>query len=154
MYNSAKFKNKYNLILPEYSIVGVLLNNKVERKVVGSYRMGIYAHSVYNWKVSGDSFVAAKDLSSLSKSIESTVIKWVNSYDLKTRRRFVEDLFDIFERCNIKTLYKIHAKDLKEITTVVREAKNISPESKKLIKEFVSMLITTVKEDTFSFIKK
>ena len=146
-------KERYSLILPEYSIVGVLLNNKVERKVVGSHRMGIYAHSVYNWKVKDDSFYEAK-LSTFSKSLESTVIKWVHSYNLKTRQRFVEDLFDIFERCNIKTLYKIHAKDLKEISTVVREAKNISPESKTMIKEFISMLLNTVKEDTFSFIKK
>ena len=146
-------KDKYNLVLPEYSIVGILLNNKVERRVIGSHRMGVYAHSVYNWKVKDDDFCDAK-LSSFSKSLESTVIKWVHSYNLKTRQRFVEDLFDIFERCNIKTLYKIHAKDLKEISIVVREAKNISPESKTMIKEFITMLLNTVKEDTFSFIKK
>jgi hypothetical protein len=147
-------KDKYNLVIPNYSIVGILLNNKVERKIVSSYRKGIYAHSVINWRVTDDKFFEAEELSPFSKYLESTVIRWVHSYNLKTRRKFVEDLFDIFDRCNIKTLYKIHAKDLKEISTVAREAKNISPETKKLLKDFIKMLLDTVKEDTFSFIKK
>ena len=147
-------KNRYNLFLPNYSIVGILLNNKVERKIVPSYKKGILAHSVINWEINDDQFASAKSLSTFSKCLQNTVNDWVHTLDVKTRKRFVQDLFDVFDRCNIKTLYKIHAKDLKEISTVVREAKNISPESKEIIKQFISMLITNVKEDTFSFIKK
>ena len=147
-------KDRYTLILPNYSIVGIMLNNKVERKIVSSYKKSFLAHSVYNWQIKDDEFVYVDSLSSFSKSLEETVLKWVHTTDLKTRQRLVEDVFDIFDRCNIKTLYKIHAKDLKEISTFVREAKNISPETKKVIKDFLALLIDTVKEDTFSFIKK
>ena len=119
-----------------------------------SYKKGILAHSVINWEINDDQFASAKSLSTFSKCLQNTVNDWVHTLDVKTRKRFVQDLFDVFDRCNIKTLYKIHAKDLKEISTVVREAKNISPESKEIIKQFISMLITNVKEDTFSFIKK
>ena len=152
-YRYLYIKSKYHLIIPNYSIVGLLLNNNNDYKIVSSYKKGLYAHSIYNWRISGDKFYEAEELSNMSKSIDKTITKWLDLYDANTRKKFVEDLFDIFERCNIKTLYKIHAKDLKEISLVIKESKNLSKESKKMLKELLSILFETVKEDTFLIFK-
>jgi hypothetical protein len=152
-YRYLYIKNRYHLIIPNYSIVGLLLNNKDTYKIVSSYKKGLYAHSVYNWRISGDSFYEVDELSNFSKNVDKTITKWLELYDFDTRKRFVEDLFDIFERCNIKTLYKIHAKDLKAISLVIKESNNLSKESKKMLKELLSILVQTVKEDTFSIFK-
>ena len=146
-------KSKYHLIVPNYTVVGLLLNNKEDYKIVESNKKGIWSHSVINWKVNDDHFVQTKELSTFSKRIDDAITNWLDPLDYETRKSFVEDIFMIFERCNIETLYKIHAKDLKEILLVVRESSKLSPETKKILKGLLTEYIKIVKEDTFSFIK-
>ena len=146
-------KDKYHLVLSDYSMVGLLLNHTEDYKIVSSYKKGILAHSLYNWRVSDDKFYCVDELSRFSKSFDTAVKKWMTKYDLKTLRLFIEDLFDIFERCNITTLYKIYAKDLKEIRTFIREASNMSDETKQILIDFIKTLLVTIKDDTFPILK-
>jgi hypothetical protein len=146
-------KSKFHKIIPNYSVVGLLLNNTEEYKIVKSHKKGIYAHSIYYWSVDDDKFEETAELSNFSKRIDNTITTWLNKYDYETRREFVKDLFDIFDRCGIETLYKIHAKDLKEIMLVIKESSKLSDESKTILKELVSTFISIVKEDTFSILK-
>ena len=152
-YRYLSIKKKYHLIMSNYAIVGLLFNYSNDYKIVSSYKKGLMAHSIYNWRVFDDKFYEVDELSNMSKSIDSSIKKWLNNYDIKTLRLFVEDIFDIFDRCNITNLYKIHARNLKEIRTVVRETNNISPETKSIIMDFIKTLLTTIKDDTFPILK-
>lgn len=154
-FNSKEYKrieNKYHLYLPNYSIVGIMLNNKKDSKVVKSRVIGIKAHLICNWDVDDTRFTLTK-LSPFSKAFDKIITKWIKNNDKETIKNFIEDLFDIFERCNIHNLCGINAKDIKEITTVARETQNISPESKERIKELGKIFIDTIKEETFKIFK-
>ena len=152
-FRYTSLKNKYHKIIPNYSVVGLLLNNKETYTIVDSSKKGILAHSIYNWKVNDDKFLVVDSLSPFSIRLDETITNWLNNYDYKTRKELVDDLFSIFERCNIDNLYKIYAKDLKEITSIIKETKRLSPETKEIIKELIHEYVHNIKEDTFSFIK-
>ncbi|MCR4581409.1 MAG: DUF2974 domain-containing protein, partial [Bacilli bacterium] len=50
-YRYVNVVKKYHLIMSNYAIVGLLLNHKENYKIVSSYKKGLYAHSIYNWRV-------------------------------------------------------------------------------------------------------
>ena len=155
-YKSYKYKhikNKVVSIIPNYSVVGLLLNNHKNYKIVESKKKGILAHSIYNWKVKDKSFVFTDKLSSFSIELDKIITKWIDNNDDKSKKIFVNDLFSIFDRCNIVSLERIHAKDVKAILLMLKESKNMSNETKAMIKDFVSILFDIIKDDTFTFIK-
>ena len=147
-----KVKDKYHLVIPNYSIVGMMLKNTDNVHVVKASNVTILSHSIYYWMTKDNEFITGK-LSTLSKTFDKVVSRFIETHDKETIKRFIEDLFDIFDRCNIHDLCGLNAKDIKQITTVAREAKNISSESKDIIKEFGKSLIETFKEDTFALLK-
>ena len=146
-------KKKYHLYLSNYSLVGLLLNRPDDAKIVSSYHKGLLAHSLYNWRVTDDKFYCVNNLSSFSRAFDKAFRKWLDKYDLKTKRLLVEDVFDIFNRCNITTLYKIHAKDLKEIKTILRETSNLSDDTKAILMDLIKTLVIAIKDDTFPMFK-
>ena len=147
-----KVKDRYHLVIPNYSIVGMMLNNTDNVHVVKASNVTILSHSIYYWMTKDNEFITGR-LSTLSKTFDKVVSRFIETHDKETIKRFIEDLFDIFDRCNIHDLCGLNEKDIKQITTVAREAKNISPESKDIIKEFGKSLIETFKEDTFALLK-
>ena len=99
------------------------------------------------------SFSYTNKLSSFSVEIDKVISKWIDNHDDKAKKMFVNDLFSIFDRCNITSLEKIHPSDVKSILLVLKETKNMSSESKEMIKDFLSTLFGIIKDDTFTFIK-
>ena len=155
-YNSYKYKyisNKLINIVPNYSIVGLLLNNPDDFMIVKSNKKGLRAHSIYNWSINDKDFDYTDELSSFSIELDKTITKWIDNYDDDTRKIFVTDLFSIFDRCNITSLERIHAADIKAIMMVVKESSNISTTTKDMIKDFINILINIIKEDKFTFVK-
>ncbi|MBR6073006.1 MAG: DUF2974 domain-containing protein [Bacilli bacterium] len=147
-----RVKDKYHFYLPNYSIVGMMLNNRAEMNVVKASNVTIKSHSIYYWMTTDNKFTRGK-LSPLSKAFDKMITKWIKANNKETIKAFIEDLFDIFDRCNIHDLCGLNARDIKQITTVARETKNISPESKERIKEFGKIVIDTFKEDAFALFK-
>ncbi|HOB25747.1 MAG TPA: DUF2974 domain-containing protein [Bacilli bacterium] len=144
--NSRKYKNilpKFELVVPNNSVIGLLLSNTTSRTVYLSNRRGIYAHDALSWQVDDDKFIQT-ELSSYSKGVDKTITSWLSLYDDEKRKRFVVDLFSIFDRCNIESLDKIDPKDL---LTLVRETSKIEKESRdmliELLKIFISYNITS-----------
>ena len=155
-YRSYKFKyikRKVVSIIPNYAVVGLLLNNSNDYKIVESKKKGILAHSIYNWRVNDKSFVYTNKLSTFSIGLDKIITKWIDNYSDKEKKELVDDLFSIFDRCNIESLERIHAADIKAILLMLKESKNISSETKSMIKDFISILFDVIKEDTFTFIK-
>lgn len=147
-----RVKDKYHFYLPNYSIVGMMLNNEAEMNVVKASTVTPKSHSIYYWTTKDNMFTRGK-LSAFSKAVDKMVARWIKANNKESVKAFIEDLFSIFDRCNIHDLCGINAKDIKQITTVAREAKNISPESKERIKEFGHIIIDTLKEETFAIFK-
>jgi hypothetical protein len=152
-YRYLSVQKRFHSLIPNYSIVGLLFNNPKESKIIKSNVKGIYAHSIYNWDIIDDKFNQVNELSKFSKNLDKAITNWLNKYDYQTRREFVEDIFNVFERCNIETLYKIHAKDIKELLLIVRESGKLSDDTKEIIKELLSSIIDVIKEDTFTIRK-
>ena len=136
---SKQFKSiedRYIHIVPNYSIVGMLLRNNDNYKVIKSNKKGIMAHSGLSWQVSYDHFEMDK-LSRFSKVFKEGFEKWLDNYDDEQRKLFVTSIFDL--------LYKNNIRDIKEIKSKKEFIKNIIKSSKELHPNVKQMTLDLIK---------
>ena len=148
-FNSNKYKNiekKLVSIIPNYSIVGLLLKHSDKYIVVKSMKRGINAHNFTNWVISDDKLLVT-NLSNYSKIINKTVNKWLDKYSDSERELFVKELFLIFDRANIYSLTDIND-NKKLIFNIIKETKGIDIKTKNMIMDFIYLLFSLFKEET------
>lgn len=140
-----KIRNKYIHIIPNYSIVGLLLRHENNFVVVKSSKRGFLAHDLSTWQVSYD-HLEKEHLSRSSKVFYDGFSRWLDKYDDEKRKMFVKEIFDIIRKNNIKDLMEIQLK--KElILNVVKQSKEINP----MVKEMTIDLFKVIGKTNFEY---
>lgn len=147
-----RIKDKYTLVVPNYSVIGVLLYHPKDMLVVLSDHIGIIAHNCLFWQIKDDRFINA-ELSDFSNRVDETFIKWLNNYNEEERKKFVEDVFMVFNRANIDSLLDIKYQVVPKVWSILRESKNLSKETKKMIKSLVDFMYKNLKDVAIDTIK-
>ena len=95
---------KLHSLVPQNSIVGLLLSTGKDPEVVACNCFGPRAHDGFTWEVRGRSFVRAKSLSSSSETFEIAMNKTLSGMSRKDREAFIEDFFQIMTSAGAFTL--------------------------------------------------
>lgn len=135
--NSRRYRNiekKLIHYVPAYSIIGLLLRHNNKYNVVRTTRKDLFAHSIFNWVIEKDKFV--KDsLSSLSKSLDKSIILWLDRYSLKEREQLITSIFDFLEKNGITNVLELRR--LKTILMLYKERNKLSVETRNVITNFI-----------------
>lgn len=139
-----KVESKLKLIVPNYSIVGMLLRHTNDYIVAKSSRKGFYAHCPFYWEIDDDKLVTT-ELSSLSKKLDESVSLWLNDHNDEERKRMCSAVFDIFRECNItKTNDILKAKNL---FPLIHKSIKLDKETKDIIKNFIKFNVDYIKNN-------
>lgn len=95
-----KIKNRYIHIIPDSSVIGVLLNND-NYKVIKSCKKNSHCHDMSTWITYNDNFLSS-NLSLKSKKIEKNILEWVDKNDDEKIFNVITNLFRIMEEYNIE----------------------------------------------------
>ena len=137
----SKIKDRFIHIIPNSSVVGLLLRHDNDYIVVKSNRPGLFSHSALSWQVSYDHFEKAK-LTRFSKVFDDGFSKWLDKYDDEKRKVFVREIFNIFYSNNLKTLLDIKLqKDL--LISLINKSKEIDPEVKEMAMDLLKVVAKT-----------
>ncbi len=151
--NYKNIKDRLVHIVPNYTMVGLLLRHSNNYLVVKSNRLGLFAHDALSWQIDDDMFIPAK-LSKFSRVLDEGFLKWLDKYDDKKRKEFVDYVFEIFEKNNISSLIEI-VEDNRLILTLLKETKNIHSVVKEMLKDLIVILRQCNKEQlTFKIDKE
>lgn len=141
--NSKRFndiKNKINKTIPHSSVVGMLLENHEEYKIVKSNAIGIMQHNPFTWEVKGIDFYYVDSVSSTSKYFNKTLNQWLNNISDDKRKLFVDSLFDVLSSTNVNSFSQL-ANDWKTNLPIILESlKNLDPEIKSIILQLLKEL--------------
>ena len=124
-----KLKRKYIHIVPDASIVGVLLRNDTYT-VVKSTKNNIFAHAMATWLIEDDHLLPG-ELSKKSQMLQKSIISWLDKHDDEERIKFVNTIFKLFEDLDINDL--VDAKKIKNVIRIVLGLKNLDKQTKDLI---------------------
>ena len=138
-------QDKVCLIIPESSLIGILLINKKEKKVVESTAKGIQQHLPYTWKVLGTSFVEANQ-SQKSIILDETLDRWVESLDEMQRANLVKAIFDSMDAAGAQTFTELNAKRWTSYNAIFKAVLDMNPSLQKDVLKTAQKLASAGKD--------
>ena len=112
-------------IIPESSIVGILLSGKVKTKVVKSTAKGISQHGFYTWKVRRDRFFEAGKLSQSSAFMDETIKRWMDSLEDDKKEAVVSAVFDAIQASGATTVTELNTNKWVSYNAILKAARSV-----------------------------
>lgn len=134
-------KARVTHIVPRSSIVGLLMENNGEYKVVESSRAGLMQHDALSWQLKGTMFKYLDDISRTSKHLDKSLKEWLENSTVEERRIFTDELFKILCADGAKTLSELNENKLKSLLAMVESASEMDKTTKEMISKMVKLII-------------
>lgn len=140
----ASIQDRFIHIIPQFSIVGLLLRHDQNYTVIHSMRAGAAAHCTSYWRVEDDHF-KRDTLSPFSEILDKGIITWLNKYDDEKREKFVNSVFKILEENNVQSLLQLK-KEIKLVFRVLKAYRDLDPIVSEMMKDLFKIITDTNKE--------
>lgn len=137
---------KLKKLVPEASIVGLLLTAGEERAVVKSSAEGGQQHNPYTWQVQGSGFVRAEKLSAASLLLDEALDRWVDTLSDTERANLVSAIFDSLEASGATTLTELNANKRLSYNAVLRAVRELDPALQRDVLETMKKLALAGKD--------
>lgn len=128
-------------IVPEFSVVGLLMEHGDNYEVVQSDEKGLAQHSVFTWQLKGTAFLYEKDLAITSQLADKTLKRILSETSLEQREQITQIVFGILQGDENKTLSDIRQDGVKALFSMVKSYDNLDNEAKKAVGDTVSLFI-------------
>ena len=119
-------------VIPDSSVVGLLLNSKAEPRVVKSSASGISQHDGFTWQVQRNKFETAP-LSAESEMIQSVLGEWLEKMDDGEREQLIETVFSLFESTGKDTFSDIGGQNWKSAEQIITSARDMPKEQQQKV---------------------
>lgn len=111
---------KTEKIIPESSLVGILLTGKEARRIVKSSAKGMMQHNPFTWCVLGAAFEEATERTRASLFMDDTLSKWVASLSDEDLRTMFDVIFDSLEASGVTTLKDLQSNPFATYTALFK----------------------------------
>lgn len=133
-------QSRIKRIIPECSVIGMLLNHVKEPIIISSTQKGILQHDGFSWEIMGPSFVTVKELNPKAILFNDTLHKWIDNMNMKQRDQLIDDLFSVIEATGVQTLSQVQDGGVKSVGAMVKQVEKLAPESKEIVAELIRSL--------------
>ena len=131
---------KITRIIPQYSIIGTLLEHAKEPVIVSSSNKGLIQHDGFSWEIKGAHFIRKKELSKRAETFIQILHKWIDGMNVEQRKILIEDLFAAIEASGYENLSEVQDGGLKSFTAMLKRIENFAPESREMMQELLISL--------------
>lgn len=136
----ADIKGRTVKLVPQDSVVGMILYNDDNYTVVKSARSGIDQHNSYLWQVIGKRFVRMSHISPKTQILNETLNRWLDGKDIDTRKELFEAVYEIMTVANAKTLTDFSRDKL----LLIRSIGMVEPKKRDVVFKALSQLIADI----------
>lgn len=130
-------RGKIRTLVPQSSVVGMLLEHEESYEVVRSSASGLLQHNAFSWDVLGNRFIHLDTVSEESRLIDSTLKEWMRALEREERERFVDSFYEVLSATGAKTLTELSADKVK----LVKIWNTLDPTSRNVILKCISLLV-------------
>ncbi|WP_294753159.1 Mbeg1-like protein [uncultured Ruminococcus sp.] len=133
---SEVYKNmlpRIKCFIPQVSIVGMLLGNSSEPKIVKNSAIGIKQHFAYNWELKRNRFILADKLKKSGDVINKAISGMLEDFSDTEREIFTESLFEILQAPDKETLKELTK--LRSYPSIIKAISKLKPEQQAVMKE-------------------
>ena len=144
--NSDNFKaieGKILSIIPENSIVGMMLETPETDLVVKSKTFGLLQHLMVSWEIEGDQFKVVPKVTEDSIQVDQTLKTWTANLSEEELRDFFDLFFGLFIEADIHRFGDITVDTPGKIQKLIENRRNLTPEQAAMMDRLSRQLIDT-----------
>ena len=127
-------------IIPEYSIIGTLLEHEKEPVIVASSSKGLLQHDGFSWEVQGPALVRRDSLNKTALRFIEILHKWIDGMDTEQKRLLIEDPFATLQASGYENLSEVQSGGLKSLAAMVKRVEKFAPESRGMMQELLTAI--------------
>ena len=124
-------------IIPEYSIIGTLLEHEKAPVIVASSSKGLLQHDGFSWEVQGPALVRRDSLSRTALRFIAILHKWIDGMEMEQKKVLIEDLFATLQASGYENLSEVQSGGLKSLAAMVKRVEKFAPESRGMMQELL-----------------
>ena len=133
--------NRYVIIVPQSSFVGVLFINETDMQIIRSNNVMMLQHNPMEWIIRDNDFVYVKKRTFTSQYLDKAINSWINSLDGKTRERFTEIVFGELDKLEAQDFTTFFLKIYKQVGPISKAYRHLNKEDKKLVNHVIRKLV-------------
>ena len=141
-------------IVPDSSVIGMLLEHEEKYAVVKSKQVGLMQHDATSWEIQGNQFVYLEDTTKRSQMVNKTLKLWLNSLSLEERSTFIDTLYEILVATEAKTIDDFTKDRMKKITLAIKSLKSQDSKTKMMLLKTIGILMKEGNEVFLQSLKK
>ena len=137
---TAEMMSKIIRIIPEYSIIGTLLEHEKQPIIVASTSRGLLQHDGFSWEVQGPGLVRRDSLNKTALRFIEILHKWIDGMDTEQKRLLIEDLFATLQASGCENLSEVQSGGIKSLAAMVKRLDKFAPESRGMMQELLTAI--------------
>lgn len=138
--------------IPEESMVGVILNDNSNCRIIKSSGSGVMQHDPFLWQIDieNNDFIDGEKLYLSSQFFDATFNDWVNNAKPSHREQFIEALFRMVDAANsenARSFLELSENIKNNSSAFYENLKELDPETRNLILKGFGKLLSTVNKN-------
>lgn len=139
-----RIQDRIKRIVPESSVIGMLLNHVVEPTVIKSSQNTIMQHDGFSWEVMGPSFERCEELSTFSVVLDDAIQTWLEQIPEEKREPVIRDLFSVLEATGAETLTELQDGGVRNLRILMKQIDSMDSESKGVLQDLLREIVQRV----------
>lgn len=131
-----EISDRIKSLVPQSSIVGMLLENDGRFSVVKSTETGIMQHNAFSWEVLGTEFVKLDELTKESRDMTAVMREWLAKMNMEERKKFVDAIYDILVATKATTVTELSD----DKYSILRSLRNTDKDTRKMVLKTFGLL--------------
>ena len=138
-----EIEDSIHTFVPEFSVVGMILEHLEKYSVVHSGENGIMEHEILSWETGPTAFIHKEERSAGSKIFDQTFRDWIVGLDKTQREQFVDTVFGLIMCDDAKKLAEFKINRRETINSMIEAYKKMDEQNKVGFKAAAKRLLDT-----------
>ena len=138
-----RVKNRIFTMVPESSVVGMLLEHEETYEIVRSTQVGVMQHDGFSWVVEGTHFEHVPAASLNGRIMDTALREFVSGMDAERRALFVDALFAVLTSTDAETLTDLKEGGLRTASAMMRAIQNLDRDTRRALGSTIKLLLVS-----------
>ncbi len=150
VYEKSRYKNINTIvskIIPKSSVIGMILEEYADYKVVCSSAELHIQHNPYTWQVNGKEFVYLDSEDTFSRLVKRSLDGWLEQLNFNQRKQIINTIFGVLYDIGITSFYELTEQPREKLKMLLRCISNVDPEEKRFVIIAVKRFLGIVSEE-------
>lgn len=133
---------KLDKTLPQSSLVGMLLEQQENFRIVKSNRISFWQHDPFSWLVEDNDFCYVNTLTPDARYLNQTLNGWIRKLSDSEREQFVDALFSLIDTENAQTWADVFSDRQKKLPAAIHNLSQMDEKTRSVLLQAAKELLS------------